>query len=42
VLDGIARGEKAIDEDRVATHAQAEKRLARWLKQHAQPVNPIA
>lgn len=32
VLEGIARGEQAIAEDRVATHAQAKKRLARWLK----------
>lgn len=32
VLEGIARGEQAISEGRVATHAQARKRLARWLK----------
>ena len=32
VLEGIARGEQAIAEGRVATHAQASKRLARWLK----------
>ncbi|QDW67902.1 prevent-host-death family protein [Luteimonas granuli] len=32
VLEGIARGEQAIAEGRVATHAQARKRLARWLK----------
>ncbi|RYG14017.1 MAG: type II toxin-antitoxin system prevent-host-death family antitoxin [Burkholderiales bacterium] len=32
ILEGIARGEQAIAEDRVATHAQAKKRLARWLK----------
>ena len=32
VLEGIARGELAIAEGRVATHAQARKRLARWLK----------
>ena len=32
VLEGIARGEQAIAEGRVATHAQAKKRLARWLK----------
>jgi prevent-host-death family protein len=32
LLEGIARGEKAIEEDRVLTHAQAEKRMARWLK----------
>jgi hypothetical protein len=31
VLEGIARGEQAIA-GRVASHAQAEKRLARWLK----------
>ncbi|PKM02220.1 MAG: type II toxin-antitoxin system prevent-host-death family antitoxin [Gammaproteobacteria bacterium HGW-Gammaproteobacteria-6] len=32
VLEGIARGEQAVAEGRVATHAQAQKRLARWLK----------
>ena len=32
ILEGIARGEQAIAEGRVATHAQARKRLARWLR----------
>ena len=32
VLEGIARGELAIAEGRVATHAQAKTRFARWLK----------
>jgi prevent-host-death family protein len=32
VLEGIARGEMAVAESRVATHAQAKKRLGRWLK----------
>jgi len=32
ILEGIARGEQAIAEGRVATHARAKKRLARWLK----------
>lgn len=32
VLEGIARGEQAIAESRVVTHAQARKRLGRWLK----------
>lgn len=32
VLEGIARGEQAVAEGRVVTHAQARKRLARWLK----------
>lgn len=32
VLEGIARGEQAIAEGRVASHAQAKKRLGRWLK----------
>lgn len=31
-LECIARGERAIDEGRVFTHAQARKRMARWLK----------
>jgi prevent-host-death family protein len=32
ILEGIARGEQAIAEGRVATHSQAKKRLAKWLK----------
>ncbi|MFI4979653.1 MAG: type II toxin-antitoxin system Phd/YefM family antitoxin [Nevskiales bacterium] len=32
LLEGIARGEKAIEEGRTVTHAQAKKRMARWLK----------
>ena len=32
VLEGIARGEVAVAEGRTLTQAQAEKRLARWLK----------
>ena len=32
ILEGIARGEQAVAEGRVATNAQAKKRLARWLK----------
>ena len=33
ILEGIARGEQALAEGRTATHLQAKKRLARWLKQ---------
>ena len=32
LLEGIARGEKAIEEGRTVTHGQARQRLARWLK----------
>ena len=32
LLDGIARGEKAIDEGRSLTHKQAKQRMSRWLK----------
>ncbi len=32
ILEGIARGEQAVAEGRVATHDQARTRLARWLK----------
>ena len=32
LLEGIARGERAIEEGRVLTHAQASTRMARWLK----------
>ncbi len=31
LLEGIARGERAIEEKRVVTHAAAKKRMARWL-----------
>lgn len=31
-LEGIARGERAIHEGGISTHAQAKRRLERWLK----------
>jgi prevent-host-death family protein len=32
LLEGIARGERAVEEGRTLSHAQAKQRLARWLK----------
>jgi hypothetical protein len=32
LLEGISRGEKAIEDGRTVTHAQAKQRMARWLK----------
>ena len=32
VLEGIARGERAIQDGRISTHAQAKRRLERWLE----------
>lgn len=32
ILEGIARGERAIAEGRVMTHEEAKKRMKRWLK----------
>ena len=32
LLEGIARGERAIQEGRTLTHAQAKQRLKRWLE----------
>ena len=32
LLEGIARGERAIAEGRVVSHADAKQRMARWLK----------
>lgn len=32
LLEGIARGEMAIEEGRVIRHAEAKKRMSRWLK----------
>lgn len=31
LLEGIARGEKAVEDGRVLSHAQAKSRMARWL-----------
>src|ERR1051325_8643543 len=33
LLEGIARGEKAIEEGRSLTHKQARQRMSRWLKE---------
>lgn len=32
LLEGIARGEKAVEDGRTLSHAQAKKRMGRWLK----------
>lgn len=32
ILEGIARGEKALAEGRIMTHEEVERRLAKWLK----------
>ena len=32
LLEGIARGEKEIEEGRSLTHKQAKQRMSRWLK----------
>jgi prevent-host-death family protein len=32
LLEGIARGERAIEDRRVLSHRQAKRRMARWLK----------
>lgn len=32
VLEGIARGEMAVAEGRIASHADAKARMGRWLK----------
>ena len=31
ILEGIARGERAVQEKRTLTHDQARKRMKRWL-----------
>jgi prevent-host-death family protein len=31
LLEGIARGERAIEQGRVVSHTAAKKRMARWL-----------
>ncbi len=32
LLEGIARGERAVEQGRVVSHAQARTRMSRWLK----------
>jgi prevent-host-death family protein len=32
VLEGIARGERAVEEGRTLTHDEAKAELSRWLK----------
>jgi prevent-host-death family protein len=32
LLEGIARGERAIEDGRTVSHAEAKKRMARWLR----------
>ena len=32
LLEGIARGERAIEEGRIISHTQAKQRMARWLR----------
>jgi prevent-host-death family protein len=32
LLEGIARGERAIDDGRIVSHSEAKKRMSRWLK----------
>lgn len=32
LLEGIARGERAVDDGRTLSHRQAKAKMARWLK----------
>ena len=32
LLEGIARGERAIEDGRVVSHEEAQSRMSRWLK----------
>jgi predicted transcriptional regulator len=32
LLEGIARGERAIEDGRVLSHEEAKSRMSRWLK----------
>lgn len=32
IREGIARGERAIQEGKIRTHQEAKRRMARWLK----------
>ena len=41
LLEGIARGERALEEGRTVSHEQAKERLSRWLKYFG-PIRPSA
>ena len=32
LLEGIARGERAVDDGRILSHQEAKSRMSRWLK----------
>ena len=32
ILEGLARGEKALRENRIYTHAEAKEKMSEWLK----------
>jgi len=32
LLEGIARGERAVEEGRIVSHEEAKSRMSRWLK----------
>ena len=32
LLEGIARGERAIEDERIVSHEEAKSRMSRWLK----------
>jgi prevent-host-death family protein len=32
IHEGVARGERAVEEGRVVGHSEAKKRMARWLR----------
>jgi prevent-host-death family protein len=32
ILEGIARGERAVEEGRIVDHSEAKRRMARWLR----------
>jgi prevent-host-death family protein len=32
ILEGIARGERAVEDGRIVPHARAKTKMARWLK----------
>jgi len=32
IMEGIARGERAIEQGRTVTHEEAKKRMSRWLR----------
>ncbi|CCN50699.1 Antitoxin of toxin-antitoxin stability system [Vibrio nigripulchritudo MADA3029] len=39
ILEGIARGERALADDKVVSHEEAKDKISKWLQKSARKVN---